>query len=82
MERNEAAVQRRKAIIRQAGHSYRSLAREIGITPQGIYAIVHGKAEGATGRYALAAALGCEVKDLWPDEEEDPEAARRRGVAV
>lgn len=59
----------RKAVV-ERGLTYRDIANEIGITPQAVYAIVQGIATGTTGRYAVAKALGVEVKDLWPDPDE------------
>lgn len=55
-----------KQIIRKQGHTYQSLGDEIGISPQAISEIVNGRTKGATARYALSAALGFEVDDLWP----------------
>lgn len=59
-----------KDIIQERGLSYGDIAREIGVTPQAVYAIVTGRAVGATGRYAVAKVLGMEVDDLWPAEAE------------
>lgn len=56
-----------KALIKERGHTYESLGREIGVTPQAVSEIVHGRTRGGTARYALAKALGAEVVDLWPE---------------
>lgn len=56
-----------KQIIKKQGHTYQSLGDEIGISPQAISEIVNGRTKGATARYALAAALGRDVGDLWPN---------------
>lgn len=55
-----------KQIIKQQGHTYQSLGDEIGISPQAISEIVNGRTKGATARYALSAALGLDVDELWP----------------
>lgn len=57
-----------KQLIREKGYTYESLGAEIGITAQGISEIVRGKSQGATGRYAIASALGVRVVELWPEE--------------
>lgn len=59
-----------KALIREKGFTYETLGKEIGISMQGVEAIVAGRSQGATARYALAAALGVEVEDIWPAEPE------------
>jgi transcriptional regulator with XRE-family HTH domain len=56
-----------KTLIRSKGHTYESLGREIGISPQAVSEIVNGRTKGATSRYALAAALGLHPSDLWPE---------------
>lgn len=71
----ESGPDRIKRLVREQGHTYQSLADEIGVSRQAIWAIIHGSASGATGRYALAAALGVEVVDLWPGAARLPEAA-------
>lgn len=50
----------------EKGHTYRSIGQEIGISPQAVSEIVNGRTEGATARYALAAALGLVVGEIWP----------------
>lgn len=60
--------ERIKTLIKELGHTYRSLGDEIGISPQAVSEIVNGRTKGATARYALAKALDREVEDLWPDE--------------
>lgn len=55
-----------KALIREKGFTYQTLADEIGITLSGVEAIVSGRSQGATARYSLAKALGVEVEDIWP----------------
>jgi transcriptional regulator with XRE-family HTH domain len=77
MTRKEAESQpdRVKRLIRDRGHTYESLAAEIGVTPQAIYAMVHGNTKGATARYALAKALGLNVADLFEDDRAVPTAA-------
>jgi DNA-binding XRE family transcriptional regulator len=77
MTRKEAESQpdRVKRLIRDRGHTYESLAAEIGVTPQAIYAMVHGNTKGATARYALAKALGLNVADLFDAETPEPQAA-------
>lgn len=62
-------------IIRSRGLTYRQVADEIGITAQGVYAIASGRAEGKTGRYAVAKVLGLEVSDLWPEDSDQNKAA-------
>lgn len=62
MDRNEL-----KALIRERGFTYQTLADEIGITFQAVGEIVAGRTTSATARYALARALGSRVEDLWPD---------------
>jgi hypothetical protein len=59
-----------KRIIRTAGHTYETLGQEIGITAQGIAEIVAGRTRSATSRYAVAAALGKTVDELWPEEQQ------------
>ncbi|MBI4538840.1 MAG: helix-turn-helix transcriptional regulator [Gemmatimonadetes bacterium] len=72
-----------KAIIRKKGQTYVSLAVEIGITPQAVSEIVNGRTKGKTARYALAKALGLEVRDLWPAEAaRRPRAAGARKAAA
>lgn len=70
MARNHSpsGPERIKALIRERGHTYVTLAAEVGVTPQAIYAIVNGQSRGATARYALAKALGADVLDLWPED--------------
>lgn len=55
-----------KALIRERGYTYQTLADEIGVTLQAIAEIVAGRTTGAMQRYALAKALGVEVEDIWP----------------
>lgn len=57
-----------KAAIHAAGHTYESLGEKIGISPQAIAEIVAGRTKGATARYAVAAALGITVDELWPED--------------
>ena len=61
-----------KDLIRSRGHTYESLGREIGISAQAVSEIVNGRTTGRTARYALAAALGVTVVDLWPEESVAP----------
>lgn len=81
-----AQVARIKEIIARQGQTYVSLAEEIGITPQAVSEIVNGRTRGRTARYALAKALGLEVRDLWPEEVRArkkaarPAAARRKAA--
>lgn len=63
MSRNNDHI---KELIRQSGHTYKSLGSEIGITAQAVSEIVNGRTKGGTARYALARALGVQVSDLWP----------------
>ena len=60
-------IERNKRIVEAVG-GYPALGRKIGVSPQAIYAIITERARGATGRYAVAAALGVSVDDLWPTE--------------
>ena len=59
-----------KKLIRDQGHTYFTLAQEIGITPQAVSEIVAGRTKGATARYALAAALGVPVSELWSEAKQ------------
>lgn len=56
-----------KALIREKGYTYQTLADEIGVTLQAIAEIVAGRTTGAMQRYALAKALDLEVEDIWPE---------------
>jgi PAS domain S-box-containing protein len=75
--------ERIKRIVRESGHTYHSLAEEIGVSPQAISEIVSGRTRGNTARYAVAVALGVTVEDLWPgsthrpDDEDAPEPGER-----
>jgi len=53
----------------QQGHTYRTIGDRIGITPQAVSEIVNGRTQGATARYALTAALGLKVGDVWPEAD-------------
>lgn len=64
-----------KALIREKGFTYQTLGEEIGISMQGVEAIVSGRSQGATARYSLAKALGVEVEDIWPVREPGETAA-------
>lgn len=67
--------ERLKALIREKGFTYQTLADEIGLTSGGAIAeIVAGRTCGPTARYAVAKALGVEVKDIWPEGEIPDEA--------
>lgn len=69
MESNAATdPERLKGLIQEEGHTYRTLADEIGITPQAVSQIVNGKTTSSTARYSLAKALGRDVEELWPEE--------------
>lgn len=59
------AANKIKVLIHARGHTYESLAAEIGITPQAVSEIVNGRTKGSTARYAVAKALGVDVVDLW-----------------
>ena len=56
-----------KQLIREKGHTYFTLGAEIGISPQAVSEIVSGRTKGATARYAIAAALGVPVSELWTE---------------
>lgn len=79
--RGRAQVERIKEIIGRKGHTYVSLAEEIGITPQAVSEIVNGRTKGSTARYALAKALGLEVRDLWPEKARARKKAARPKAA-
>jgi PAS domain S-box-containing protein len=64
--------ERIKRIVRESGHTYQSLAEEIGVSPQAISEIVSGRTRGNTARYAVAVALGVTVEDLWPGTAPTP----------
>lgn len=57
-----------KAMIRERGHTYKSLGDEIGVSLQAVAEIVAGRTTGAMQRYALAKALDVEVEDIWPED--------------
>lgn len=59
---------RLRGLIRERFGTYEKLGQEIGISAQGVSEIVAGRSKGATGRYAVAAALGVTVAELWPEE--------------
>lgn len=60
-------VDRIKELLRERDLTYVDVAAEIGVTPQAVYEIVHGKTTSATARYAFAKALGLTVGDIWHD---------------
>lgn len=62
--------ERIKAAIREAGHTYQSLAEEIGVTTSAISEVVHGRSRGAGLRYAIASVIGRSVEELWPSDQE------------
>ncbi len=57
-----------KGMIKEKYGSYEKLGDEIGVSLQAISEIVSGRSRGATGRYAVAKALGLEVEEIWPSE--------------
>jgi PAS domain S-box-containing protein len=69
-----------KRIIRESGHTYQSLAEEIGVSPQAISEIVSGRTRGNTARYAVAVALGVTVEDLWPGTTPTPARGEGSGL--
>lgn len=66
---------RLRGLIRERFGTYEKLGEEIGISAQGVAEIVAGRSKGATGRYAVASALGVTVAELWPEEEAASPAA-------
>lgn len=64
-----AANEKLKDLITQRFGSYEKLGEEIGITAQGVGEIVAGRSRGATGRYAVARAVGSTVAELWPETD-------------
>lgn len=69
------ANDRLRGLIRERFRTYEKLGEEIGISAQGVAEIVAGRSKGATGRYAVAAALGVTVAELWPEEAEEASTA-------
>lgn len=67
MARNERLVR----LIRERFGTQEKLAEEIGISAAAVSQIVSGASRGATGRYAVAKAVGSTVDELWPEEEEE-----------
>lgn len=65
---------RLRGLIRERFGTYEKLGQEIGVSAQAIAEIVAGRSKGATGRYAVAKALGVTVDELWPEQEEAPAA--------
>lgn len=53
--------------LRQVGESIRGTALEIGIEPHVFNAYVHGKRPNQRNARKGAAALGLDVKTLWPN---------------
>jgi transcriptional regulator with XRE-family HTH domain len=59
---------------RERGLSQKALAREIGMSRQYVGLIEGGLHPPSHLRGALAAALGMQVKELWPEHDERPAA--------
>jgi transcriptional regulator with XRE-family HTH domain len=64
-----------KDAIRRSGRTYEDIGEQIGVSAQAISEIANGRTKRATARFALAAALGVNVSDLWPEPEPDATAA-------
>ena len=61
----------------ESGFTYREVGEKIGTSAQGAFAIIKGQSKNPLSRYALAAALGRPVKELfptWPVRESSDEA--------
>lgn len=56
-----------KAAIEEAGLSQRGIAEAHGMTPQAIWQTVHSVTTGRLARQAIAASLGRDVTEIWPD---------------
>jgi len=56
--------------LRQAGKSIRGTALEIGIEPHLMNAYVHGKRPNQRNALRVAAGLGIDVRELWPNFDE------------
>jgi transcriptional regulator with XRE-family HTH domain len=56
-----------KRLIKDQGHTYRSLGEVIGMSAQGVSEIVNGRTKSKTSRFALACALGVSLTFLWPE---------------
>lgn len=62
------AERRIRVALAERGWSVAQLARELGTSRQSCYSIIRGDANRPTARYAVAAALGLRVEDIWPSE--------------
>jgi transcriptional regulator with XRE-family HTH domain len=59
-----------KRLLRQAGVKQTDIARKLGISPQQVNAVVHGKRPQHSVVKAIAEAVNRPVADLWPEEED------------
>lgn len=59
-----------KALLKERGLTYERLGEEIGVSAQAISEVVNGRTTSSTARYAFAKALGLEVDDIWPKQEQ------------
>lgn len=76
MDRSQHKARKRRirALIMEHFGGYQELGDEIGVSPQAISEVVNDRTTGAMQRYAVAAALGSTVAELWtPEGEEDTE---------
>jgi transcriptional regulator with XRE-family HTH domain len=60
-----------KALLVEAGIKQVDLARQLGVDPSAVSVILSGRKRSRRIRLAIARALRYDVRDLWPDEEED-----------
>jgi transcriptional regulator with XRE-family HTH domain len=59
-----------KRLLRQAGIKQKDIAKQLGISPQQVSMVVHGKRPQHSVVKAIAEAVNRPVADLWPEEED------------
>lgn len=67
--RGKKMIRNIKALLIEAGIKQVDLARQLGVDPSAVSAIVSGRKRSRRIRLAIARVLQCRVQDLWPDEE-------------
>ena len=58
-----------KARLLEAGIKQVDIARQIGVDPSAVSAIIAGRKRSRRVREAIARALGVKIQELWPEEE-------------